>query len=151
MMINILVLLTLSCLTKVSGQIANLLFEKSKQTNPQSINIHEVMAYVKYFLEHMQDLLIHGEDAIEKATLFGLLFDSAPTYAELHSGTPKMADIINLNRSFMLSPGNLAEEVARRWNPLWENIKSIFTTQKSFGYIYSDGQIIKVEDKEDYV
>lgn len=56
----------------------------------------------------MEDLLIHGEDSEARALHFGILFDKAPTYEELISGTQKLSYAIKLNEVFAVSKGKLA-------------------------------------------
>lgn len=95
-------------LVKVNQKMTDLQVQKKKEMNEKPTNIKEVMAYVKYFLEHMEDLLIHGEDPEARALHFGILFDKAPTYEELISGTQQLAHAIKLNEVFEVSKGNLA-------------------------------------------
>lgn len=44
-----------------------------------------VKQYLKYFLQHMEDLLVKQIDPVQKANFFGLLFNGAPTYGEILS------------------------------------------------------------------
>jgi hypothetical protein len=71
------------------------------QSSPTDMRI--IMAYVKYFLEHMENLLLEGPNPIQKASYFGVLFDKAPTYEEINSGTPNLAQCIALNEVFTRS------------------------------------------------
>ena len=66
-----------------------------------------VMKYLRYFLEHMQNLLIDSPDPVARASYFGLLFDSAPTYQELVSGTHNFSQYIKLNEVFAVSEDKL--------------------------------------------
>lgn len=95
-------------LIKIDKQIAGLKEEKAKTIKKDPTDIYMVMAYIKYFLEHMQDLLIYGEDPVARASYFGVLFDYAPTYEELISGTQKKAECIKLNEVFALNKCKLA-------------------------------------------
>ena len=54
------------------------------------------MGTVKYFLEHLEDLLLDSANPEKSATLFGLIFQVAPTYEELSSGTPELAPFLAL-------------------------------------------------------
>ncbi len=91
-------------------QLTDLLGEKQKAVDAQPIDMKVVMVYIKYFLEHLEELLILGTDSVQKAAYFGVLFDEAPTYAEILSGTPKLAQCIKLNDDFMSGQGMLAVE-----------------------------------------
>jgi hypothetical protein len=79
--------------------------EKNTQSKPTNMNI--VMAYIKYFLEHFEDLILSGTNSIMKAQYFGVLFDIAPNYQEILSGTPKIAEIIELNKDYAMSQNQL--------------------------------------------
>ena len=98
-------------LVKIDKEIGNLLVQKKKEIDEKPADATEVMSYVKYFLEHMDDLLIHGEDPEAQALHFGILFDEAPTYEELNSGTQKLAHAIKLNEVFSMSKDYLAPRV----------------------------------------
>lgn len=103
-------------LVKLDQQVAGLLEEKEKTIREKPTDINQIMPYIKYFLEHMQDLLIDSPDPVARASYFGVLFDSAPTYQELLSGTQKKAECIKLNEAFMLSQNHLAATAERRSN-----------------------------------
>ena len=98
-------------LVKIEGEIQKLLGQKDKEKLEKPTDIKIVMAYIKYFLEHLEYLLLDQPDPVNKASYFGVLFDMAPNYQELISGTQKKAECIKLNEAFMLSQNQLAEEV----------------------------------------
>lgn len=95
-------------LVKLEQEIGDLLSEKEKTDQEKPTDARIVMAYIKYFLEHMDELLIGGTNPLNKAGYFGVLFDKAPTYAEINSGTPNLASCIALNEIFIQSQGMLA-------------------------------------------
>ena len=95
-------------LVKIDKEIGDLEMQKKKEMDEKPADATEVMTYIKYFLEHMEDLLIHGKDPEARALHFGILFDQAPTYEELNSGTHKLAQSIKLNEVFAMSKGHLA-------------------------------------------
>src|SRR3990167_837974 len=97
-------------LVKTENEIAQLLIEKEKAIQHQPTDIRIVMAYIKYFLEHMDELLLEGSDPMNKASYFGVLFDKAPTYEEIDSGTAELAQCVALNELFVRSPNNLAAQ-----------------------------------------
>jgi hypothetical protein len=43
--------------------------------------------YVKYFMEHMDDILINLSDPVNRAAYFGVLFNKVPTYPEIKDRT----------------------------------------------------------------
>ncbi len=93
---------------KAEQQISKLMEEKEKAVGPYDMKL--VMAYIKYFLEHMEELLLSGSDPLLQASYFGVLFDKAPTYQEIFSGTPQLAECIKLNKAYRRHKGNLAAE-----------------------------------------
>lgn len=95
-------------LVKTEGQIAELLAEKQKVEQEKPTDVRIVMAYIKYFLEHMEELLLESPNPLDKAGYFGVLFDKAPTYAEIDSETRNLASCIALNEVFVRSQGKLA-------------------------------------------
>lgn len=105
-------------LVKNDQEISGLLAEKQKSIQEKPSDIHVVMAYIKYFLEHLEDLLIHSADPVAKASHFGVLFDRAPTYQEIVSGTREFAQCIALNEVFALSKTNLVNYLSQEWNNL---------------------------------
>lgn len=97
-------------LVKVEHEIADLLEvrQREEEEKPEDMNI--VMAYIKYFLEHMEELILLGSNSEQNAGYFGVLFDKAPTYQEILSGTQNLAWCIKLNEIFERSQGSLAAE-----------------------------------------
>ena len=91
---------------KAEQQLSKLMEEKEKTVGPYDMKL--VMAYIKYFLEHMEELLLSGSDPLLQASYFGVLFDKAPTYQEIFSGTPQLAQCIKLNEAYRRHKGKLA-------------------------------------------
>ena len=56
----------------------------------------------------MEELLLESPNPLDKAGYFGVLFDKAPTYAEIDSETRDLASYIALNEVFIRSQGKLA-------------------------------------------
>jgi len=100
-----------SDLVKTDGEITELLAQKEKTKQEEPIDIKMIMEYIKYFLEHLEYLLIDSPDPVSRASYFGILFDQAPTYEELLSGTQNYAECIKLNDVFTQSQTHLAEQV----------------------------------------
>lgn len=92
------------------AQIADLTAQKEKAENEEKkINMKTVMEYIKYFLEHLEYLVLQQMNPVAKAGYFGVLFDKAPTFDEIKFGTPKTAVAIELNRLF--SSKNMNDDV----------------------------------------
>jgi hypothetical protein len=69
-----------------------------------TINMDNIMQYIGWFLEHLEEVLIDSANPLKRAAFFGLIFDTMPTYAELTSGTPTLAPYLGLKH---LSPSTL--------------------------------------------
>ncbi|HYK08353.1 MAG TPA: recombinase family protein [Candidatus Eisenbacteria bacterium] len=95
-------------LVKIEEQVAELLTEKEKTEGNKPTEIREIMAYIKYFLEHMEFLLLDQSNPISKAGHFDVLFDEAPTYQEILSGTHDLAYFVKLNEVFIQDKVRLA-------------------------------------------
>ena len=88
-------------LVKTDEEIAKL--EISKTTADQaseSVDIHKIVAYVKYFMEHLHELLLDLCNPTLKAQYFSVLFDKAPTYEEIKYGTQKESVLPEVNELF---------------------------------------------------
>lgn len=95
-------------LVKTEQQITGLLAEKQRVEQEKPADARIVMAYIEYFLKHMDNLLLEGSNPMDRAGYFGVLFDKAPTYAEIDSETRDLAYCVKLNEAFIRSQGKLA-------------------------------------------
>lgn len=93
-------------LVKTEQQIAELEAEQERKSVDKPVDFKVVLKYVKYFLEHLEELLLKQIDPVAKANFFGVLFDKAPTYQEILSGTQNLAEITGLNELFRLKDMN---------------------------------------------
>ncbi len=96
-------------LVKIDQQVADLLVEKEKTREDTPTDMNVVMAYIKYYLDNMNLLLLNHKDPVTKANSFNVLFDEAPTYQEIENGTQDLACFIKLNEVFIRNKGKLAE------------------------------------------
>lgn len=85
---------------KAEAEIAELELEKAK-IKEEPAQIGKVVAYVRYFLEHLDKLLLQQSDPVAKANFFAVLFDKLPTYQDLLSGTPELEPVIGVNQLFI--------------------------------------------------
>jgi len=88
-------------LVKVETEIAELTIQKQKAIADNPTNIDKVVAYVRYFLEHLDFLLLKQTNPIARAGYFDVLFDKLPTYQDLIFGTPELSPAIEINKLFM--------------------------------------------------
>lgn len=76
------------------------LMQNRNKIEKQEIDITTVINYLQYYMEHLGELILGGDNSTQNAAMFGLLFDSPPTYDELKYGTPKMSPLIKLKQAF---------------------------------------------------
>lgn len=85
---------------KMESEI-NELQTKREGTKPQNpSDFDKACAYVRYYLEHLDALLLHHANPVLQAKYFGVLFNEAPTYADIESGTPDLSKIKGVNSIF---------------------------------------------------
>ena len=81
----------------------------------ETIDIHKIVAYVKYFMEHLHELLLDLCNPTLKAQYFSVLFDKAPTYDEIKAGTQKKSALPEVNELFsLLNMGSSHMVISRR-------------------------------------
>ena len=90
-------------LMKTEAQIANLTKKMDDAKGQKPVDLRVVLASVKYYLEHLDQLLLQQIDPVKKANFFGVFFDKAPTYEEIRFGTQKTAQLPGVNELFRLS------------------------------------------------
>lgn len=73
----------------LEGQIKELQALKAQKEAEKPADAAKILDRVRYFLGHLDELLIKQIDPVKKAQLFGALFDRLPTYEEIKPGTPK--------------------------------------------------------------
>jgi len=90
-------------LVQIEQQIKALSEEKAKKEAAKPGDISQILGRVKYFLEHLEELLVQQIDPVKKAQLFSLIFDEAPTYEKIKPGTPKTPLFTGVNGIFQLA------------------------------------------------
>jgi site-specific DNA recombinase len=88
----------------IHKQIIKLERDKQQVKDKKPIDIDRILARVRYFMEHLDLLLLKQQDPHKKAQLFGVLFDKLPTYEDLDSGTQKTPLFTGVNSVFRLAP-----------------------------------------------
>ncbi len=89
-------------LMRVEDQIVELTSQKDKLKQEQPISFEVVMQYAKYFLQHIDELILHQSNPLKRADFFSVIFDQTPTYAEISSVTTEVADIPGINELFRI-------------------------------------------------
>lgn len=85
---------------------------QSRRTEVDENDISVFLKYAKYFMEHIDEMLIDTDDMRRQQALFGLVFEEFPTYNEILSGTPKLSLVFAIKKnhldgdsSLVTSPG----------------------------------------------
>ena len=60
------------------------------------------MESIKYYLEHIEELLLDRSKPLKGAEYFSLVFNTPPTYQDLVSGTPNLAPIFALKPALVV-------------------------------------------------
>ncbi len=68
----------------------------------KAVNIRTVMSNVRYFMEHLEKLLLQQSNPASKADYFSVLFDTIPTYHEIKYGTQNPCQLTGMNELFKL-------------------------------------------------
>ncbi len=87
-------------IVRIESQINALSEQRDRKALANPSDFERLKVRVKYFLEHLDELLIKQIDPVKKAQLFGALFDKLPTYENLKSGTQKTPHITGVNPVF---------------------------------------------------
>lgn len=88
---------------QIQQKITKLEKEKQSMKQKKPLNIDRILGRVRYFMEHLDLLLLKQQDPHRKAQLFGVLFDQLPTYTDLDYGTPKTPLFTGVNSVFALA------------------------------------------------
>lgn len=90
-------------LVKTDEEIAKLQAAiNGKSNDSETVHIHKIVAYIKYFMEHLHQLLIDLCNPTLKAQYFSVLFDKAPTFEEIKAGTQKESVLPEVNELFSM-------------------------------------------------
>lgn len=101
-------------LMKIEEQMKVLASEKEQKVDKQPVSFDLVLKYARYFLEHMDYLLLQQIDPIKKADFFGVLFNKTPSYAEILSVTAEGTPLTGLNELFKLKNDDVSSLVRVR-------------------------------------
>ena len=128
-------------LMKVEAQIASLSSQKEIAMSEKPTDIKVVLGYIKYFVAHLDYLLLKQIDPLKKANFFGVLFKMAPTYNDLICGTQTIDQITGLSEIFSLAHsanGNLEGPVGLE--PTTPCLKGRCSNRLSYGPVIGCSQ-----------
>jgi len=87
-------------IVKLENEVSSLKIKSEESKVAVPINMDKIKVYVRYYLEHLEELLLDRCNPVLKAKYFGLIFNEAPTYADIVSGTPDISKIKGLTNYF---------------------------------------------------
>jgi hypothetical protein len=87
-------------IAKLEAEIAELTSERQTKEQQEPVDMEKMKAYVRYFLAHLEELLLGYGNPILQAKYFGIIFNEAPTYDEIVSGTPDCSKLTVVNEVF---------------------------------------------------
>jgi site-specific DNA recombinase len=90
-------------LIKIEQQMNELETRKEEQETAGGVDMPTILTYLKYFVEHIKELLLDHCNPVLKARYFGLIFDSVPSYATIQCGTAQIEKIPEVNELFKLA------------------------------------------------
>ncbi len=85
---------------KLEADVTELEDEAQQQIPQEPADMDKMKAIVRHFLEHLDELLLHHCNPVLQAKYFGVIFNRAPTYDEVVSGTPDISKITGVNEVF---------------------------------------------------
>lgn len=88
---------------RIDQQIEELEAQRTKKSEQMPADFERIITRVKYFLEHLDELLVRQIDPIKKAKLFAAIFMQPPTYDDLKIGTQKTPLFTGVNQIFALA------------------------------------------------
>lgn len=84
----------------MENEIADLNTQRNDNKPQKPSDTEKAMAFVKYFLENLDSILLNYDNPMQQARYFGVLFNEAPTNAQIESGTPNLSNITGVNSIF---------------------------------------------------
>lgn len=88
---------------KMEVEVADLTAKREGMQPQKASDIEKTGAYVRFFLEHLDELLLHHDNPVLQAKYFGVLFDKVPRYSDLVSGTPDGGFTASVNSMYLLA------------------------------------------------
>ncbi len=95
---------------KIEGQIKELT-QKKDEKEGEVVNMEVIMDNIEYYLASLEELLLGSPNPLKRAAYFGVLFQAAPTYQELISGTAPLEPCIALNDVFLKDKGQMVSRL----------------------------------------
>jgi len=85
---------------RLEKEISDLRLKGEDIKAQEPVDMDKIKAYVRYYLEHLEEILLHKCNPVLQARYFGIIFNEAPSYADIVSGTPDISKIKGINEIF---------------------------------------------------
>ena len=120
-------------LEKVEFKLLEATQERDNKEDEQ-LNLETLFNHCKYYIEHLEELILGGTDPIQNAAFFGLIFDKLPTYEELKHGTPSLAPLFKLNEAYDSQKDLSVDAEFLNWNTLQSHLNRIHSTFQQYNF-----------------
>ena len=90
-------------IAKLEQQIIDLETRDDEIESKEGVDMAKILTYLRYFVEHMKDLLVDHCNPILRARYFGIIFDKVPSLADIDCGTSEIEKIPGVNELFKLA------------------------------------------------
>ena len=90
-------------IAKLEQQIIDLETHDDEIESKEGVDMAKILTYLRYFVEHMKDLLVDHCNPILRARYFGIIFDKVPSLADIDCGTTEIEKIPGVNELFKLA------------------------------------------------
>ncbi len=122
----------------VDKQIKNLALERTKMESKKPIDIDKVIARVRKFSENIGAVIAQQSNDIKKAQLFGLLFNTLPTYNDLSFRNQKTPLFTGVNPIFSLLANDnfpVVSLTCATWNTLYPSLVQLDKKLEELGIV----------------
>lgn len=85
---------------QIEAEIVALGAERVQAPTQTPNDFNKAFSYFKYYLEHLDLLLLNYPNPIQQARYFGVIFNNAPTFGDIESGTENVDNITGVNSLF---------------------------------------------------
>ena len=85
---------------QIEAEIVALGTERVQAPAQTPNDFNKAFSYFKYYLEHLDLLLLNYPNPIQQARYFGVIFNNAPTFGDIESGTENVDNITGVNSLF---------------------------------------------------
>lgn len=84
----------------MEAEIVELQAKRQEMPEQTPNDFDKAVSYLRYFLENLDLLLLNYDNPVLQARFFGVIFNEAPTYETIVSGTPDLSQIKEANSLF---------------------------------------------------